>query len=162
MKILSRKKSGDLSESLVFAQLVKLQHIVRFASVNQSAYDLILLNPYQKIEVKHIQRVGQSNRDSFVLKKSQAVPNAFDYLVLLVSDCTSEKGITNFDYYIFSNEDIQKILKEKSSKTGNYTFNLSNDGLSIASTQLSVFKERWNIIPSTSSYQVTHTTPTLF
>lgn len=146
LKILSRKQSGDMAESLVFAQLISLGHTVRFATANQSGYDLVLLNPYKKIEVKHIQRIGNSSKDSFILKKLQAKPNSFDNLVLLVSDCTTTKGIISFDYYIFSNQDIQSIIALKSSTTGNYTFNLTNNGLLLANTPLSLFKNQWSKI----------------
>lgn len=147
MKVLSRKQSGTLAESLVFAQLVSLGHTVRFASINQAGYDLITLNPHKKIEVKHIQRIGQPSKDSFILKKAQAIPNAFDNLVLIISDCTTTKGISNIEYYIFSNSDIQNIIvSKKESSKGYYTFNLAKDGLSLASTPLAQFHSQWNKI----------------
>jgi len=144
LKILTRKQSGSLAESLVFAKLISLGHTVRFATVNQSGFDLILLNPYKKVEVKHIQRVGNSSKDSFILKKSQAQANSFDNLILLISDCTSSKGITNFEYYIFTNKEIQNMINSKSSTSGNYTFNLSNNGLSLSGTSLALFKNQWD------------------
>ncbi|MFJ7668268.1 hypothetical protein ACIQXI_14310 [Lysinibacillus sp. NPDC097195] len=147
MKVLTRKQSGSLAESLVFSKLVSLGHTVRFATVNQAGYDLQLLNPHKKIEVKHIQRVGDSKRDMFILKSSQAKVNAFDNLVLVISDCTTPKGITNFEYYIFSNQEIQNLIQSKSTSTGNYTLNLTKDGLSICkTTQLIGFKDQWGKI----------------
>ncbi len=147
MKVLSRKQSGTLAESLVFAQLVLLGHSVRFASINQAGYDLITLNPHKKIEVKHIQRIGQPSKDSFILKKAQAIPNAFDNLVLIISDCTTTKGISNIEYYVFSNSDIQNIIvSKKESSKGDYIFNLAKNGLSLASTPLTQFHSQWNKI----------------
>jgi hypothetical protein len=147
MKVLSRKQSGVLAESLVFAQLVSLGHTVRFANTNQAGYDLITLNPHKKIEVKHIQRIGDSSKDSFILKKAQASPNAFDNLVLIISDCTTTKGISNFEYYVFSNSDIQNIIaSKKASSKENYTFNLTNNGLSLTNTPLTPFHHQWSKI----------------
>jgi hypothetical protein len=147
MKVLSRKQSGAVAESLVFAQLVSLGHTVRFASVNQAGYDLFTINPHKKIEVKHIQRVGESSKDSFILKKAQATSNSFDNLVLIISDCTTIKGISKFEFYVFSNKDIQNIIaSKKASSKGNYTFNLATNGLSIASTSLAPFHHQWSKI----------------
>jgi len=146
LKILTRKQSGSLAESLVFAKLISLGYTVRFATVNQAGYDIELLNPHKKIEIKHIQRVGDSSKDIFVLKKAQAKVNSFDNLVLVVSDCTTPKGITNFEHYIFSNQEIQNIIQSKSTSTGNYTFNLGKDGMSICQIPLSGFKNQWGKI----------------
>ena len=146
MKILTRKQSGSLAESLVFAQLISLGHTVRFATVNQAGYDIEILNPHKKIEVKHIQRIGNSSKDTFILKKAQAKTNSFNNLVLVVSDCTTSKGITNFEYYIFSNQEIKNIINSKSSSSGYYTLNLATDGSSICKIPLSGFKNQWGKI----------------
>ncbi|OKO50948.1 hypothetical protein ABH17_026875 (plasmid) [Bacillus toyonensis] len=145
MKLLSREKSGIFGESLVFDKLISLGHSVEFARTNQKGFDLNTLD--SKIEVKHIQRTGSSSNDSFILKGGQASPNSFNYLVLLISDCTNKSSISSLKYYIFSNQEIQSIISSKKKNLeGSYTFNLSNDGLRLAGRDLSKFHNKWKKI----------------
>ncbi|PHC09934.1 hypothetical protein COE99_09510 [Bacillus toyonensis] len=148
MKLLSREKSGIFGESLVLGQLISLGHAVKFAKSNQKGHDLSILGlKEQKIEVKHIQRTGYSSNDSFILKSGQADPNSFNYLVLLISDCTNKSSISSLEYYIFSNQEIQSIISSKKNNyKGSYTFNLSNDGLRLAGRDLSNFHNKWKKI----------------
>lgn len=148
MKLLSREKSGIFGESLVLGQLISLGHAVKFAKSNQKGHDLRILGSIeQRIEVKHIQRTGSSSNDSFILKSGQAAPNSFDYLVLLISDCTNKSSISSLEYYIFSNQEIQSIISsKKKNHKGSYTFNLSNDGLRLAGEDLSKSHDKWDKI----------------
>lgn len=148
-KVLNRIQSGNFAESLVFAQLSLLGHTVKFAKKNQVGYDLKIATPLRKIEVKHIQYTGVTGNDSFVLSKLQVAQNSFDFLVLIVSDCTLGNRISKIDYYIFSHSEIRSIIISNKGGTilpKNYTFNLSKNGLSLASTPLLPYHNQWNKI----------------
>ncbi|SCN34180.1 hypothetical protein [Bacillus wiedmannii] len=143
MKPLDRKESGNLGESQVFAKLVSLGHTVEYAEAhNQEGYDLIISDTQKKIEVKHIQRSGSASRDSFILKEAQAQLNAFDNLILLVSDYS----INNSTYYIFSYQEIQNIIWNKKTSSGNFTLNLNKDGTKLAGIDLLPFQDQWQKI----------------
>jgi len=142
MKPLNREESGNFGESLVFDKLVSLGHTVEYAATNQKGYDLFILNKKKRIEVKHIQRSGSASHDSFILKKAQTRLNAFDNLILLVSDYNFD----NSKYYIFSNQEIQSIFSNKRTSSGNYTFNLNKEGTKLAGKNLFEFKDKWDKI----------------
>ncbi|HDR6315491.1 TPA: hypothetical protein QCU53_002221 [Bacillus thuringiensis] len=142
MKLLNRAESGNFGESLVFNKLVSLGHTVEYAATNQKGYDLFILNKKKRIEVKHIQRSESASHDSFILKEAQAQLNAFDNLILLVSN----HGIDNLEYYIFSKQEIQNIILDKDTSSGHYTFNLNKDGTKLASKRLFEFKDKWHKI----------------
>lgn len=142
MKPLNREASGNFGESRVFDKLVSLGHTVEYAATNQKGYDLFILNKKKRIEVKHIQRSGSASHDSFILKEAQARLNAFHNLILLISDYATDKS----EYYIFSEQDIQNIISNKYTSSGNYTFNLNTDGTKLASKDLFEFKDKWHKI----------------
>ncbi|MGM2820522.1 hypothetical protein [Bacillus cereus group sp. Bce001] len=142
MKPLNREESGNFGESLVFDKLVSLGHTVEYAATNQKGYDLFILNKKKRIEVKHIQRSGSASHDSFILKEAQTRLNAFDNLILLVSDY----NLDNSKYYIFSNQEIQSIFSNKRTSSGNYTFNLNKEGTKLAGKNLFEFKDKWDKI----------------
>lgn len=168
-KVLNREQSGNFAESLVFYELLSLGHVVKFATKNQCGYDLTIeklattsqddLNLsiknqnkiIKKIEVKHIQYTGNSSSDSFKLSKDQAKINAFDILILVVSDCKTKQHISKIDFFIFTNNEINLIVAEKNSVrknqksniTRDYTFNLNNSGTLLASFPLENYLNQW-------------------
>lgn len=144
-KPLDRNWSGCYAEAHVFYQLSIKGYVPKMAKRNQKGYDLIVQsNGNKKIEVKHIQRIGNSANDSFVLKSSQCHPNSFDILILIISDCKNG-NITSHQYYIFTWNEINQIVITKK-KSSNYTFNLNNSGSHLASVLLSPYHNAWSKI----------------
>ncbi|OCS88859.1 hypothetical protein [Caryophanon latum] len=140
----SPKKSGEFAEYLVFLELSLKGHILKFPKVNQPGYDLKILNKNLKIEIKHIQYTADSSKDSFKLSKLQVNKNAFDFLILVISDCTLNT-ISNISYYIFSQAEILTI-KNHSGRSREYTYNLKQDGLSLSGELLDPYHNKWNKI----------------
>lgn len=156
-KVLNREQSGNFAESLVFYKLLSLGYVVKFATKNQRGYDLTIErqnNQINKIEVKHIQYTGSSSSDSFKLSRNQAENKAFDFLILVISDCSKNQHISKINFYVFTYPEINSILdsknkaykNSKSSIPRNYTFNLNSKGDSLAGNSLKKHFSHWGKI----------------